>query len=532
MNQIEIKRRQAQAVSVILTLLTLAVVARMIGYNGAAYTAAAVEAFAMMWLVIGGNLTEALGRLLRVRNSKGQYRNAEKLRRNTMIFQMFFGLLGSVLLLAGADWIAGNILRMQYSTFILMVLSPAIFLRTVAAVLLGCFQGEGSELPTAAAGILRQIFILGLSLMFGRMLGDYGSKVSRLLVQDNFTSMYGGVGVAIAISVTEAFIVVFLFLIYKGSKRSRDPRRQEGMRAVDSFADSVRILWSNRGMQWLTELMIFLPVPVGLIFLQKGTSNDASVGYGVYVSGYGVVCGCLTALILISLLPVCGRVVILLRKEEQRFAKTVFQCGVHIGVVHASFAAVFVAVMASQLSEVICPGQEQVVEQMLRGGSLVILFLALSMYLSRLLILLGDKILVAGSVGISLVVYVVMLAVLLNREKTGVLALVYAGLLGLGVLCLLLGAFAFRQMRIRFDWLHVLVLPAGAAAVTGLICMLLGRLFTPHLGGLVTVIVTLVVGFCIYWALLILLRGFRETELEVIPGGRLIRAVGQMLRVF
>ena len=154
MNQVEIKRRQAQAVSVILTLLTLAVVARMIGYNGVAYTAAAVEAFAMMWLVIGGNLTEALGRLLRVRKSKGQYRNVEKLRRNTMIFHMFFGLLGSVLLLVGADWIAENILQMQHSTFILMVLSPAIFLRTVSAVLLGYFQGEGSELPTAAAGKL------------------------------------------------------------------------------------------------------------------------------------------------------------------------------------------------------------------------------------------------------------------------------------------------------------------------------------------------------------------------------------------
>lgn len=532
MNQAEIKRRQIQAVSIILTLITLAVIARVIGYNGVTYTAAAVEIFAMLWLVVGGNLTEALGRLLRIRNSKGQHRNAARLKRNTAIFQLVFGLAGSVALLAGADWIAGNVLQVQYSTFILMVLSPTVFLRTASAVLLGCFQGDGSEFPTAAAGILRQIFILGFSLLFGRMLADYGSKVSLLLGQENFTSMYGGVGVAIAVSVSEALIVVFLFLIYQWTRRSKEFSHQEGMRAVDSFADSMYILWSARGMQWLTELLFFLPIPLGILFFQKGTAYDVSVEYGIYLSGYWVLCGCLIALIMIPLLPVCARVMVLLRKEEQRFAKTVFQSGVHIGVVHAAFAAMFTAVMAPQIGAILCSGQEQAVEQMLRGGSLVILFLALSTYLGRLLILLGSKLLVLGSAGIGVVAYVVMLAVLLNRENTGVLALVYAGLMGVGVFCLLLGTFAYRQMRTRLDWLQVMVLPAGAAAVSGLICMLLGRLFTPHLGALVTVIVTFVISFCLYWALLILLRGFRETELDVIPGGRLIRAVGQMLRVF
>ena len=532
MNQAEIKRRQIQAFSVILTFITLAVIARLIGYNGVTYTAAAVEFFAMLWLIVGGSLTEALGRLLRIRYSKGQKRNAARLKRNTAIFQMLFGLAGSVALLAGADWIAGNFLQMQYSTFILMVLSPAVLLRTISAVLLGCFQGDGLEFPTAAVGILRQIFILGFGVLFGRMLADYGSKVSMLLVQENFTSMYGGVGVAIAVSVSEVFIVAVLSLLYLWTRHAKESPRQDGMRAVDSFVDSIYILWTSRGMQWLTELLIFLPIPLGLLFFQKGTAYDASVEYGIYLSGYWVLCGCLTALIMIPLLPVCARVMVLLRKDEQRFAKTVFQSGVHIGIVHAVFASMFIAVMAPQLGALLCPGQEQAVEQMIRGGSFVILFLALSTYLGRLLILLGSKMHVLGSAGIGIVVYVVMLAVLLNRENTGVLALVYAGLMGVGVFCLLLGALAYRQMRTRLDWLQVMVLPAGAAVVSGLVCFLLGRLFTPHLGALVTVIVALVVSFSLYWVILILLRGFRETELDVLPGGRLIRAVGQMLRVF
>lgn len=532
MNQAEIKRRQLQMLSCILALVTLTVVARMTGYNGAAYTAGAVEVFAFLWLVIGGSLTESLGRLLRVRNSKGQHKNAKKLRRNTLIFHMAFGLLGSVALLVGADWIARNIFRLQYSTFILMVLSPAVFLRTLSAVLLGYFQGEAYELPTVAAGIMRQIFVLGFSLLFGRMLSEYGNKVSRLLGQENFAAMYGGLGVAIAISVTEVFIVIFLILIYRGSRRRREMPRQEGMRAMDSFVDSLRVLWSARGLQWVTEMLIFLPLPLGLIFLQKTGAENAAVEYGVYLSGYGVLCGSLTALTLISLLPVCGRVAVLLRKEEQRFARTAFLGGVHIGVVHTAFVAVFIAVMAGQLGAVLCPGQEQAAEQMLRGGSLAVGFLALAFYLGRLLILIGGKLQVLGSVGVSVVVYVVVMAALLGVGDMGVVALVYAGVLGQGLLCILLSILVFRQLRVRFDWLQFLVVPVGTAAVTGLVCMLLGRVFTPHLGELVTVIVTLVPGFGLYWALLLLFRNFREPELEVISGGRLIRSVGQMLKVF
>ena len=532
MNQVEIKRRQIQAVSVILTLITLTVAARLVGYNGLAYIAAAVEAFALLWLAVCGNLADSLGRLIRIRSFKGQHRNAGRLRRNVLIFQLVLGFLGSLILFAGADWLAQTVFKLQYSTFILMVLSPTVFFRTISTVLQGYFQGEGTELPAAVAAVLRQVFILGFGLLFGHMLSDYGAKVSKLLVQENFTSMYGGVGIAMAVSVSEIIILIFLVVIYRSGRKPPDRLRQEPVRVLDSFVDSVRILSAARSLLWVTDLLVFLPIPLGLIFLQKSAAADAAAEYGVYASGYLVLCGIWTALTLILLVPVCGRTLSCLRRDEPRFAKSVFQSGVHYGVVHAVFAAVFMAVMASQLAAVICPGQVRVAERMIRGGSAAILFLVLSLYFGRLLILLGGKVLLLGAVGAADVMYAVTLAVFLNAGNAGALALVYAGLLGLGLLCILSGVMTYRQMRVRIDWLQICVIPAGAAAVTGLLCMLLGRVFTSHLGEPVTLIITLVLGFCLYWVLLVLLKNFREQELEVLPGGRFIRALGQMLRVF
>ncbi len=490
-----------------------------------------MEAYAFLSVVVSGGVTDALGRILRLRTAKGQHRNAAIMRRNALALQAALGLAGTAALLFGAEEIAVKVFRTQYSSAILMILAPAVFLRALSSILSGYSRGEGAELPAAAADILRQIFILGFSVMFSRMLGNYGDKVSHLLAHENFTSMYGGIGVAIAVTLAEAFVALFLFLIYKGNRRRENRAVPEGMRATDSFVDSIRILCGNRGSQIGLQLLAILSLPLGMIFWQKAAegSEGAAAEYGVYIAGYAAVCGIAVGLVMLFLIPVCGKTVNLLRRDEFRFARNLFQSGVHIGVVHGAFWAVFATVMAEQIAAVFC-GEQAV--KLLRGGSFIVLFVSLSLYFARILILTGKKYIVMGAVAISDVICIVMTAVLLGAGRAGILSLVYAGLIAGGVLCIVLGMFAYRVFRQRMDWLYVLVVPIAAACTVGLAGVLLGKALTPHLGNLVAAIVCLVLMSVLYWAGLLLLRNFREQELELIPGGRLLNALGQMLRVF
>lgn len=532
MNQAEIKRRQAQAISTILGLVTLAVIAGVTGYNGVTYMAAALEVSAFCYTAVSGGVPDALGKLLRLRNAKGQYKNAVRMRRNVMLLQAVLAAAVTAVVLIAAGGIAEKLFRIQYSASILMILAPAILLRSVSAVLSGYSGGEGAELPAAAAGILRQIFTLGFSLLFSKMLGNYGSKVSRLLAQDNFTSMYGGVGVAIAVTLTEVFVIIFLLLVYRADRRPGGRQPQEGLRATASFMDCVRALCGNRAAYAGIQLLALMPLPLGLVFLQKAAGGDGNtaVEYGVYAAGYGVVCGVLVSFVVLLLLPVCGKAATLLRKEEQRLARTVFQSGVHAGMVHAGFLAVFVLVMAGQLAAVFCSGQAETGEKMLRGGSAVVLFGALGLYFARTLLLTGKKYLVMGVLAAGNVIYTVTVTVMLNTEM-GSLSLVYAGAVACGAVCAALGVLAYRQLRLRADWLRTFVIPAAAACVAGLLGMLLGKVFTPHLGNLVTVLLCLLLTGVLYWAGLLLLRNFTGQELENVPGGKLISAAGQLLRV-
>lgn len=533
MNQAEVRRRQAQAVSAVLASITLIASARLAGYNGAAYVAAAVEIYALVCIVVSGGLTNALGRILRLREAKGQYRNAAVMRRNAFILQTATGLLGTAVLLLGAEKIAVGLLRSQYSSAILMILAPAVFLRSLSSLFAGCLRGTGAELPAAAAGILRQILIFVFSVLFSKMLGNYGGKVSRLLAQENFTSMYGGIGIAIAVTLSELLVALFLFLLCQLSRKREQRSIQEGMRVTDSLFDSIRILSINRGAQAGMMLLAVLTAPLCMIFWQKaGNSSDgAAVEYGLYLAGYGAVCGIAAGLIWLSLLPMCANTVNLLRKEESRLARNMFQSGVHIGVVQGAFLAAFAIAMADQLGAVFGGERAALAAKMFRGGGIIILPAALSFYFARLLILTGKKYIVMGAAAAADVLYVVMVTVLLGAGKAGILSLVYGGMMAGGVLCILLGMFSYRVFRQRTDWLYVLVVPVAAACVAGFVGMLLGKVLTPHLGNPVTVILCLAVSGALYWTGLLLFRNFREQELEVIPGGKLLNALGQLLRV-
>lgn len=532
MNQVEVKRRQIQLGSYMLGLISIWILGRKIGDNGVAYLAVALEAFGVFWCITGANVSDALGRILRSRNAKGQYKNATKMYRNIMLLQCVTALLGSILFLGLTGYLTETVFRVPYSKFIMLLLTPVIFIRTISAVLLGYFQGNGSELPTAISAILRQVLYLGFGWLFSNNLCEYGDKVSALLGQDAFTAMYGGVGIALAILVSELLIVLFLLLVYKGTGSSKQKRDAEGMRVTDSFGSHVHLLYRNMGSKILLGLLEIMPLWIGFAFYQKSVTDIyvSAYSYGIYFGKYLVLCGLVCIFMAVIITAIVAKVVGCVRKEDIRYARSVFQSGLRIVVILCLFFSVFIAIMAKQLAGMI--GSEQaVLEPMLSYGSVFVVVIPLAFFFTRSLWLLGKDFLVCGCAAIGDIAYVVSAVLMLNAGKAGIMALVYATMIGAGVYTVLTGFLICRQLRISIDGLRTLAIPAGAACLMGLMCLLLSRIFTPHLGNIVTVIVCFVLGSMLYLIMVVLLRCFREQELEAVPGGGIFRAIGQLLRV-
>lgn len=580
MNQVEVKRRQIQGWAYILGFISLLLFGRMLGDNGAAYMAAAYECFAFLWTVLGGGVADALGRMLRVKNVKGQYKSAARVRKYIMLSGCAMGLMGSLVLAFGGRLVIVNVFHMPHGAFLAVALAPAFFLRMAGEVLLGYFQGEGSELPAAVSSVLRQVFLLGFGLLFGGLLKNYGKQVSRLLGVQDFTAMWGAIGVAIGMSLAELLLLLFLLVVHKGSSPKARYSRAEGMRTADSFGGALRGVHGGRMGVQLVRLLVRLPLLLGIVFLQRWSEDaymaalaqgapgvngavsaqGASDAYGavsaqgvpdayaaltaqgvpgVYasISAYGRYYGKYLALgaILVLftdvlLLPIIAKTASFLRRDEGKPARNSFQGGLHLGVVQGLYFSVFVAAMSSQLAGTLGE-QGEGTAAMLGCGSFAILFVILAGYFSRLLLLAGGQRLVLACAGGMNIIYVISIVIFLNTGHF-IQSLVYAGLIAAGALCAALAVLACLQLGMGIDWLQTFGIPMGCACVTGLLCMFLGRLLTPGLGNTVTVIVCLALSAPAYWVFLLLLRNFREQELKLLPFGRLVRALGQLLQVY
>lgn len=111
MNSNEVKRCKIQGFADMIALATVLVVGGMAGDKGITYVAAALLAYAVLWALYSGKAADTLGKLLRIRNVKGQYKSADALRRNVMLFQLAAGCLLQWFWLSGQARSAGNCFR-------------------------------------------------------------------------------------------------------------------------------------------------------------------------------------------------------------------------------------------------------------------------------------------------------------------------------------------------------------------------------------------------------------------------------------
>lgn len=532
MNHVEVKRRQIQAFSYILSLITLIAAGRILGDHGVAYLAVAVESFTFLLLILAHNVPDTLGRMLRNRNTKGQYKNAAKIRKIIMLFQCGAGFIGSTALFLLSDLLEQNVWKVPYTSFLMKISAPVLFLRVISGVLEGYFQGSGTEMPTVAVSVLRQIFWLGLGLLFGNILQNYGEKVSALLLNDRISSMYGAAGFLLGMLLTEALLLLFLFLIYMASRR-KTSGNGDGLKMTERFGSSVGALYGNMINSILIYLLIKLPIWLGLLLLMRNTENNTRsvVEFGVYYGKYLTVCALPVILTEALMLPLIARVSANFRREEYRFARDVYGIGLHISVVYTLFAAVFTAVLAEQIAKVFFTEEVLLAAQMLRTGSSLIIFVVLAAYFLRVLITTGKQILVLSVMGIYGISSCVGLVICLKAIKQGSLGLVWSGIACTAILCILSAILAFRQMHAKPELIPHLAVPAAASGVTGLLFMLLGKFVTPHLGDLVTLILCLALGLLVYWLILLLLRSFRPYELDLIPAGGLLKKLARLIHV-
>ena len=147
MRNVEVKRRQIQMLTNALMIGVLLILSNNTGNMGLLFLAVAIEVSSFIIYLASGHVSDVLGKLLRSRLAKHQYRNVMQIKKYVGVFQLVLGLLGTLIMLLLAGTLSEGLFAGSHSYYLLLIMSPMILLRTMVHILLGYFQGEGNEFP-------------------------------------------------------------------------------------------------------------------------------------------------------------------------------------------------------------------------------------------------------------------------------------------------------------------------------------------------------------------------------------------------
>lgn len=207
-----------------------------IGDAGMGYYSAAFQIYSIMLIISSYSLPVAVSKLVAARAAKGQYRNARRFFHGALLFATLTGGATCLIVLFGADRLAGNIMSMPKSAIALRMLAPTLLIVAIMGVIRGYFQGLGTMVPTAFSQLIEQIVNAVISVVAGIYLFEYGTKVAALLHDEDYSSAWGAAGGTLgtgAGALAGLLVLLIMFLVHK--RRMRKSIKRDNAKSLDSF---------------------------------------------------------------------------------------------------------------------------------------------------------------------------------------------------------------------------------------------------------------------------------------------------------
>ncbi|MBP5385217.1 MAG: oligosaccharide flippase family protein, partial [Lachnospiraceae bacterium] len=204
---------------------------RTIGDAGMGYYAAAFQIYSIMLIISSYSLPTAVSKLVAARIARGHFRNARKIYRGALMFALLSGGATGLIVLFGADSLAGSVMSLPKSAIALRMLAPTLLVVALMGVIRGYFQGMGSMMPTAFSQLVEQIVNAIVSVIAAIVLFSYGERVAALLHEPEFAPAWGAAGGTLgtgAGALAGLLILAFMLVSHNRSYNrniSKDPQK-------------------------------------------------------------------------------------------------------------------------------------------------------------------------------------------------------------------------------------------------------------------------------------------------------------------
>lgn len=508
-----------------------------IGDAGMGYYAGAFQIYSIMLIISSYSLPVAVSKLVAAKAAKGQYKNARRLFHGSLLFATLTGGATGVIVLFGADTLAGNIMSMPKSAIALRMLAPTLLIVALMGVVRGYFQGLGTMMPTAFSQLLEQIINAVISVVAGIYLYEYGGKVADILRDAEYQPAWGAAGGTLgtgAGALAGFIVLIIMFLIHK-KRFNRNIRKDVGGK-VEPYSRifSTLILTILPVILSTTIYNISDTIDQGVfnyVMDHKGLSNIKAEYWGIYSGKYRVLTNVPIALANALCSSMMPSLTGCMERGERKLARHKVSLSTRFVMILTIPCAVGLAVLGRPIIEMMFKGDVDTAAFLLKLGSASIVFYSLSTLSNGVLQGIDKMRVPVRNAAIALVLHLGVLYLtigVMDLKLTGVvISCMSFGL----IMCILNWVSISKYLNYHQEIRRTFVIPLISSAVMGLAVWGIHAALEKSMGQIVSVCLAVVIGAVIYFVMLMVLKGVRESEIRSFPGGRIIAGIARIFHL-
>ncbi|WP_455714997.1 putative polysaccharide biosynthesis protein [Anaerosporobacter sp.] len=517
----------ASLLSRIIGLLYRVPMTNIVGSEGMGYYNIAFQVYNLALIISSYSMPLAVSKLVAAYTVKKEYKNSYRVLKVAMIISGISGLVVSLIVYFGADFLAGVVFKYPRSAIPLRMVAPNIFLMAIIGTLRGYFQGKNTMMPTSASQLLEQIVNAFVSVF-----AAYNFMVANSASAN--IAAYGAAGGTLGTVVGSCTALLFLGFVYFAYRPIMKKQiRRDTMSPVENYPSIFNMMLITIAPVVLSQTVYQLSGVLdnalfGNIMHSKGfTADETSALLGIYSSKYSILVNVPVAIasaIAASMVPAIVRARV---QGAHREVKKKIHVAIKFNMIIAIPSAVGMTVLAQPILNMLFPTKDETEAQLaihlLMIGSIAIVFYALSTISNAVLQGINKMSIPVKHSAISLAIHVAIVAVLLKYTNMNTYALVIGNITFPLVVCILNWISIAKLLRYRQELIQSFIIPTICSFLMGIVAFLAykGIHFVIPSNAFATVM-AIGVAAAAYFALLILFRGVTEDELYGLPKGQLI----------
>ncbi|WP_294305957.1 putative polysaccharide biosynthesis protein [Pseudobutyrivibrio sp.] len=525
----------ASIISRIVGLLYRVPLTDTIGDTGNDYYAAAYEIYNIILLISSYSIPLAVSKLVSARIAKGHVKDATRVLHGALIFAFISGGLAAGVVYFGAEFFTGVILKTPLAAIGLKVLAPTLFVVAILGVLRGFFQGLGTMIPSAISQIGEQIVNAIVSVVAAKALFSYGKKVGGVLGDvDDYAAAFGAAGGTLGTSTGAFFALLFmLFIFYAFSKLLKKMVKRDRHRQSESYFDIFAILI-------MTIIPVLLSTTVynissvldqgifkNIALFQGFDAKQVKVLFGIFAGKYKVLINVPLAISSAMAASIVPSLTAAFNSGDKNLVRNQVNMGNRFVMIVAFPCAIGMMVLAGPILQLLFNDTSSTASMMFVIGGCSIVFYSLSTLSNAILQGIDRMIIPVKNALIALVAHVVVLVALMFIFNLNIYAVVIANAFYALLMCFLNQSAVLRYSGVYIDVKRVVLAPFEAAAVMGVVVLLMYKMLdailmlamSVRVANAIACLISIFIGAIVYFFALFFFRAIDEETLLKFPGG-------------